>query len=874
MDYENYLSNDTDYLLKYPLDTSVIDNYKDHSTLSLVNKSVEDIMKSDISNDLNIKITDETAKKSESVSKNIESMLLAQDSNIIKLQAKLYSMFSSSHNTGTNKTVLVLLELTNKDMLKFIKIFENYCYFIRLYEHQLYCSNNDKYIKFLIDTIVLDDLMNDNDKITNFKLFKDIVLNFNSNPKNIYMRLSWILYQKDLQTKKEIYEKWNNFLSIRNNLQQLSNIWDERIQREMLNIIIKKYNEKSDHLNSLADLFGYQKTVLKLFTKWSHKTELLENYNSFGEELVKERVFKTVLSKKLSEMNLSSEKALNFKMLQLKKKVLSKWLNKTTQLAEKNTTATNYFDYKTKVEHIDYMKKKLNFSINLSIISDDVIKKKYLKSITNVAIDRDLADKTYFKMLKQVYWKKLLFVSKVNKFQMEQNYLLKKFILKNWIQKNIKQSEMKDLADVAFDNRDSYDYNKLFLEKINKRLNKIADLNIILEDHSILLNKSLLVKCLKSWSTMSHNIKIKKLDFLQKQFLYEKHFLSTKQNFMSNFQKCLSKNQELIKRADTFYSNKVKQKIVNAVLRKIDNLKNQEFIATQYKEKRLAVDTLSNLMSKYSFTKDLNELSSVYTDRKLYKNVKKAINHWNLKLLKMKNMSTSLNMHLTRWKRAELRGIISLWQNQIYINQSYKNEINHSKDDKSSFADESYSSKIRGFDDTDEDIIYETPAKKVQNRREVIDYSTFKNLEIQERKRFYQSSMKKLKANSSDKTILKPSPIKTSKTLSKTMKKKLEFEDSSITSDTYASETRDLTAKTKSRNDILNKYKLTEYDLMSNKSPFSSKKSDKNILFIKEPKLSNNDNDNYNNTIITSSPIKRQRAHLGNIPDLSKLNEL
>lgn len=869
MSYENEISNDTDYLLKYPSNKSDVDNLINHSTMSLVNKSIEDIMKTDIQHDISIKLEPRV------VTENIEDMLLTQDEKIIKLHAKLYSLFVKANDTDSRRTILISLGVSNKELIEFIKVFENYCYFIRLYEHQLYCSNNDKYIKFLIDSIVDIELEGANEPV-NFKLLKDVILNFNYNPKNIYMRLSWYLYQKEHQSITSIFKKWRTLSSVRHNLQKLHNIWIEKIQRKTLNIFIKKYNKEVDERNGISDLFYHKKILIDSCLKWKQKTLLLEKFIIFGEELVKERIMKNILREKLKHLNLMSINAENFYHGQLKRKIILLFMKSINHLKNENALARIHLDTTRKSHFLINIEIKNTDLRNMTFVANSLSVRKSFRSLCDIANSRILADEFYFKTLKLHHWNEMLVAYKLSTFKRKQQVITKVFIIDTWAKKTMKQQLMIRKADIKFETRDTNLYKILIFNKLENKLNVLSNLNNIFEENKLFLSKSTIIKCFQSWNKLSQSIKINKLEFMLNLFFKQTHHLNIKYNFLQSVQNSITTKNELSITAEEHYHTKLKKKVIFSFLSNIENLKSQAFIADKYKEKRAASNVVLNMKIKYSLINDFIQLSSVYTDRKLYKNVKRIITNWNLKLLKIKNMSSALDTHSKRWKRAELRGIISLWQDQMHLAEQHRAQLNSSGPDLSLFSEKLLTGDVvlnqqKGFNELHDANIYVTPEKKIQSRRQAIDYLNSKNLEIQERRRFYQGSMKKKKMNANE-MILKPSPIKTSKTLSRTMKKKLNFDSTFAESDTYSLEEKTSLKTENNRNHILSKYKLDEYSLPINQSPFFSKT--KNLTADhtdRDVKINAIVRDNM--TIASSSPIKKRNSNLGEIPNLSKSKE-
>lgn len=867
MIYDNDLSNDTDYLLEYPSKESDVDNLINHSTESLVNKSVEDIMKTDMQHVMSNK------SEPKVVTEDIEHMLLTQDEKIIKLQAKLYSIFVRAKDTDSRRTILMSLGLSKKELIQFIKIFENYCYFIRLYEHQLYCLDNDKYIRFLLVSI-LDIKLGDDNKTIDFKLLKDVIMNFNYTPKNIYMRLSWFLYQKENERITRIFEKWKTLLSVRHNLQKLQNIWIEKIQRKTLNLIINKYNKEVEEINGISDLLYHKKIKTEYCLKWKQKTSLLEKFIIFGEELVKERIMKNVLKEKLKYFYLMSMNADKFYNGQLKKKIMLLFMKSNNHLNDKNAVARRQLVSTRKTRFIINFDIKNNDLKNLMFVANSLSLKKSFRLLCDEANSRALADEFYFKSLKLHYWNKMLVANKLRSFKRKQQVITKTFIIDKWAQKTVKKKLMIRKADITFENRDIKLNNTLVVNKFKNKLNTMAELNNILEENKLLLSKSTLIGCFQSWNKLNQSIKINKLDFMLNLFLKQSHYFNVKYKVLQSIQNFIIKNNALSIIAVEHYSSKLKKKVIFSLMSNIENLNSQAFIAEKYKEKRAASNIILNLKIKYSLINDFDQLSSVYTDRKLYKNIKRIITNWNLKLLKIKNMASALNTHSKRWKRAELRGIISLWQDLMHSVGHHKVQLdNSSEQNLSIFSEKLLSGDVvlnhnTGFNEQHDASIYFTPEKKIQSRKQAIGYLNSKNLEIQERRRFYQGSMQKKKLNANE-MILKPSPIKTSKTLSRTMKKKLDFDSTFAEPDTYSLEQKATYKKENNRNHILSKYKLDGYSLPINQSPFFSKNKNPTPNHTNRDVITN-DMIGENMTIVSSSPIKKTSSNLGEIPNLSK----
>ncbi|XBW35649.1 hypothetical protein QEN19_001222 [Hanseniaspora menglaensis] len=879
MDYEHSDSNETNYLLEYSTNNIQFNDHDQHSTISLLNRSVEDIMNEENKNAAVSLSKELSSQKTSSSLKDIESLFQQQDSEVIVMQAKLYSLFKNRDKANNFKVMLISLSVSEQEILKFIKVLESYVYFIRLYEYQLYCLNNDKYIKFLIDTMVNNDL-NENGELANFNLFKNIIVTFNSHPTNIYMRLSWILYNKSVKSKGEIFQHWKNISLIKLNLGKVTRIWNERTQRKLLNTLILKYNKNTDEFHKVTNAFLYKLLTTKALLKWKNKQSLIGKYDHFGEDLVREQVFKTYFLTNMAKLKKINAIANEFKNKNLSVMFLVKLKNKINKIKDLDDWAKHKFETKFKSETFLKMNDNIDSLKKLKKISTVFTLQKHFKNIIFQAENRALSDSFYFHNLKKTCFKRILFSYKLKTKVVRHNQLLKKLALDMWVNRFLKNINMSESAILKCESRDINPIKISAIYQLQKKSDYILVLQSILDENKVMLNEALFRKYIQSWRAILHNITMNKLEYLMQLFYKNNYQYQIKKKAVSRLKQFLQADHYDMIDADFYYQANLKKRVMRSMYNCFSNIKNQELIASKYKEKKAALNILFNFRSKFRLTKDLAQLASVYKDRKLFKSVKKAINHWNLKLLKIKNMSNSLDTHIKRWKRAETRGIISLWLNQknALTEYKYQGEISNNSElisvnSKEIFSDETLNRKLNTFDSRDEALIYETPLKKVRNRRDVIDYTNFKNLEIQERKRFYQGSIKKNKNNLSE-PILKPSPIKTSKTLSKTMKKKLDFEDSLHVSDLNTPGGTYSVAKASNRDEILNKYQLSEYKFDIDQTPFVKTNYSTSRLQFSGDRTNEFDKKNHVAKIVSSSPIKKHNNGLGKIPHLSKSPDL
>mgnify|MGYP001328390101 FL=1 len=219
--------NDTEYLLNPALFTDSVTIEDKFSTEYLLNESLGVENKKADDEQISSKNFDILPSPlTTPVKEDIESILINQDASIIQTHSAINSL-SGNYTNGDE------LELEKNTIKTFLKIFENYCYFIRYYEYQLYLSNQDKYIRFLIHLFAKKS-SNFFETTEDLNMFIEIVRTFVNEPTNIYMKLSKKVLDKDNTMKASIIWKWNRRSKIYKTSDLINQDSDDEVKKMFL----------------------------------------------------------------------------------------------------------------------------------------------------------------------------------------------------------------------------------------------------------------------------------------------------------------------------------------------------------------------------------------------------------------------------------------------------------------------------------------------------------------------------------------------------------------------------------------------------------------------------------------------------------------
>lgn len=743
-------SNDTEYLLNQDFFDNDIAVEEELSTEYLLNHSFAPAVASDDN-------LQQYSKKPEKVmvpnlskpNEDIENILNNQDASIIQTHSAIHSLIDNYANNG-QFNILKTVNMGQEILETFLKIFENYCYFIRYYEYQLYIANQDKYIRFLSNMFAgnnLDSLQVGED----LNMFIEIIYTFVNEPTNIYMRLSKNLLEKNNKLRSLILNKWSGRYKIYKTSNLVTHDANEEIKKTAFLSMVKKARNIEHELMNKLNQHLLDHSIQNSFDLWREKCNLADHYAHFGNELIKERILKKSIQEKWSLTLIHRNSATDFMNKSLKKRVFAKLIvckknaniydTKQKAFADRNLKQKTMSNLKEQYTSISTLDSESNMNLQKNILDRLLKQSKLLRQ----------ADVQYFNSLKKHHWE--LLQKKLTLSLLERKYKenrMSKYLKTLQVRVNelgklqrLGKSERKMLLKRSLMVALKHSYNH------DKELKSAAD-------KKALAIKSAMKPAFNKWRVMVENIKNEKLIFYERIYTNEVAVPVAREFVFRALLSSYNSLRENSQEANRLHTVNSKKRFVDIAKQKLKGQDELLSEATNYRSTNVKEVYLDKWKMSSYVAESHDELMLAFLNKKMITELGRILYNWNLKVMRNESMNTPLLTHRKRWRRAQLRGALEIWVEKLRLKEAEIAKQTIKTPFRLHQTQKAYSgtvdrSQIPQRFMLDETLFTETPPS--QN----VYSSEFKSSKIREKKELLGNFTPYSKFS---KDLLKPSPVK------------------------------------------------------------------------------------------------------------------
>lgn len=650
--------NDTEYLLNPALFTDSVTIEDKFSTEYLLNESLGVENKKADDEQISSKNFDILPSPlTTPVKEDIESILINQDASIIQTHSAINSL-SGNYTNGDE------LELEKNTIKTFLKIFENYCYFIRYYEYQLYLSNQDKYIRFLIHLFAKKS-SNFFETTEDLNMFIEIVRTFVNEPTNIYMRLSKKVLDKDNTMKASIIWKWNRRSKIYKTSDLINQDSDDEVKKNVFMDMINKIRITEFELLQTERKFLLKSFIKRYFNLWKEKKKLTEHYVYFGNELIRERFFKESIYSNWRKILLHKDEADMHMHKVVKKKAFEKlWLQREINNEAKDKQET-FTDYNLKVKYTNNLKQKHSLLETLNEKKDMKLKTETLRQLIFQARLGRQADMVYFGLIKrnclELLQKKLTLKQLEERFAGATKTRYFKILLKRI------RSLDKDEKFAVNANRNLIKKRLLNCLKIKYEMDTKL---MISADKKAVSTVSSVRTAFDKWRMLVSNIKYEKLMFYEKIYNNEVAVPVAKETVYRHLLSSYMKLKTYEEEGEKLQVLNDKKNFFNAAKKALHKQNAQFLRLASYKSQNVRDAYLNKWRMSLNVVESHDELVLAFLNKRTVTDLSKILYNWNLKVMRNESMNTPLLTHRKRWRRAQLRGVLGVWMEKQRLKEA------------------------------------------------------------------------------------------------------------------------------------------------------------------------------------------------------------